>query len=173
MENKTMKNKILLTISALLVFGLAIVAYSYSAGSSASETAAAACCCCSGDSCPMKTKGASFTEVAAGHENCACCTGEGESCPMMKKDADGKPVKMEGASCCPMMKKGEHADMKDHGASCPLMKKDATAPAAATEAKHDMKPMHVDMKAAHGEGCCCPCCSKESKEKAIKDAPQG
>jgi hypothetical protein len=174
MENKKMKKKILLAISALLVFGLAIVAYSYSGAASLSETAAMSCCCCSGDSCPMKTKDASGKEVAMSHENCDCCKGDGESCPMMKKDANGNAVKMEGASCCPMMKDGKHADMKD-GASCPMMKKDAGPAVAATEVKNggkveDMKGMH-DMKAMHGEGCSCPCCQNHKENKELKDIP--
>jgi hypothetical protein len=126
----------------------------------------------------MKNKDASGKEVAMTHENCECCKGDGESCPMMKKDADGKVVKMEGASCCPMMKDGKHADMKD-GASCPMMMKKGDAPSAtAVDAKndmkmHDMKGMHGDMKGMHGESCCCACCNKENKEKTKIDAPQG
>jgi hypothetical protein len=91
---------------------------------------------------------------------------------MMKKDADGKPMKMEGGACCPMMKKdGSHADMKE-GASCPMMKKDASA-SSTMDMKHDMKGMHhdmKDMKGMHGEGCCCPCCNHEKKEEKTKDA---
>lgn len=166
-----MKKKIFLVISAMLVFGLAVVAYSY--GTAGSDPAAiSSCCCCSGDSCPMKTKDASGKDAMSCCD-ADCCKGGAESCPMMKKDADGKPMKMDGDACCPMMKKdGSHADMKD-GMSCPMMNKDASA-SASTDMKHDMHDMkgmhHADMKGMHGEGCSCPCCHKEKKEEKVKDA---
>ncbi len=168
-----MRMKLFIVMSAMLVLGLAIAAYSYgTAGNVLSGPPS--CCCCSGDSCPMKTK-----KDASGKETTSCCDmdcckGGAESCPMMKKDADGKPLKMEGASCCPMMKKdGSHADMKD-GETCPMMKKDGAA--STTDAKNDMstmhgdmKGMHHDMKGMHGEGCSCPCCQKQNKEEKPKD----
>jgi hypothetical protein len=171
-----MRIKLFLVIAAMLVFGLAVVAYSYGTAGSASA-AVTSCCCCSGDSCPMKTK-----KDASGKETTSCCDmdcckGGADSCPMMKKDASGKMEHSE----CPMMKKdGSHADMKE-GESCPMMKKDgAAATAATTDAKNDMstmhtdmKGMHGDMKGMHGEGCCCPCCNKENKEQTKIDAPQG
>ena len=166
-----MKKKILIAASALLIFGLAIVALSYSGTSTESGTAMS-CCCCSGESCPMKQKDAAGKEVAMSHENCDCCKGEGDSCPMMKKDAEGKPMKMDGASCCPMAKDGKHAGMKDHEASCPMMKKDDASGAKATDVKmHDMKGMDHDMKGMHGEGCSCACCNHEHKDAVLKDAP--
>ena len=170
-----MKKKILIVISAALVFGLAIVAFSYGTSGSTSATAAS-CCCCSGESCPMKTKDASGKETAS----CCgadCCKGDGESCPMMKKDASGKETASccggdcckGGAESCPMMKKdasGATADQKHDPASCPMMKKDATA-STGMDMKHNMKGMHhAGMQAMHGEGCSCPCCHKENKEKA-------
>jgi len=164
-----MKKKIFLLISTLLVLGLAIVAYSYGTSGLSSSTTAA-CCCCSGESCPMKTKDASGKETMSCCD-ADCCKGDGESCPMMKKDAEGKPIKTEGAACCPMMKKdGSHAEMKD-GATCPMMKKPDASASTTLDMRHDMKGMtHADMKAMHGEGCCCPCCNKEKKEEKPKDA---
>jgi len=103
-----MKKRIFLVVAAMLVFGLAIVAFSYGTTNNATSTVAT-CCCCSGDSCPMKQKDASGKEIAATHENCDCCGGGAESCPMMKGDASRK---MEG------MKHEMKADGTGHSCGC-------------------------------------------------------
>lgn len=149
-----------MSISALFIFGLAIVTYSYTVGGTTSATVAA-CCCHSGDSCPMKNKGASMTDAKMSAENC----------PMKNKDASATAAaaghSCENCSCCgdscPMHKHGAagSTSMPDHGASCPMKKKDAssaTVPAVAGEIKHEDTGA---MK--HGEGCCCPCCSGANK----------
>ena len=71
----------ILAIAALLVFGLAIVAYSYQVGSD--TPAKAACACCKGDSCPMKKKDGTATAEKADCD-CDCC--KGDSCPMKHGD---------------------------------------------------------------------------------------
>jgi hypothetical protein len=136
-----MKKRIFLVILATLAFGLAAGAYAYYGSSASISVAAMTCCHHNGESCPMKQKAASGSETASCCDNCECCKGGADSCAMKN-----------GAS-------STAAEPKHDAASCP-MKKDASA-VATGEAKHDMK-------AAHGEGCCCPCCSPD-KEK--KDAP--
>ena len=168
-----MKKKIFLVISAMLVFGLAIVVYS-SGTATDTSTVAASCCCCHGDSCPMKNKDASGKAAASTHEGCDCC--EGDSCPMMKKDADGKPMKMDAASC-PMMKKdaASATTAKTEGeVSCPMMKKDADGKPMKMDHTGSMSGMNHDMKKhdmkMHGESCDCPCCHK-AKDAEKKDVP--
>lgn len=102
-----MKTRILLVISALLVFGLAVAVYSFNAN--VSGKAGMSCCCKGADSCPMmkdKTAGKDSASCC-GMEDCCC---KGDSCPMMKDKTNGK----DGHSCCAK---------DDAGAeSCPMMK---------------------------------------------------
>ena len=161
----TMKKKLFLVISAMLVFGLAVYAFN---SNTLSGTAAMSCCsCCSGDSCPMKDKKA---DASATHEACDCC---GDSCPMKDKKASaiaGTTATREACDCCGdscPMKKGDaattsmnakHADMKMEGMeSCPMMKGNADH-----KMSHDMK------MSADGKTPSCACCA-HAKEK--KDAP--
>jgi hypothetical protein len=106
-----MKKRILLTVSVLLIFGLAVVAFAYNQTSSSVEKAA--CCCCSGDSCPMKKDKASACETASccDHDNC-CCENGGDSCPM----------KMKGETQAAM----QHSDAEKDGC-CPCCGKDKSA----------------------------------------------
>jgi hypothetical protein len=157
-----MKKRILVLVSALLVFGLAIAVYALNTTGTPNTVAKTACCCGNGESCPMKDKNAASTDKAGAHENCDCRKDGADSCPMKKGEAaattDGKT---EGSDACPMMKKGDGAmarhEMKmGDGEACPMMKKgDGTA----TMAKHEMKM-------GNGENCQC---RKHAKEK--KDAP--
>jgi len=184
-----MKKKVFLVISAMLVFGLAIVVYSTATSTDLTNAAAASCCCCSGDSCPMKSKGvdakATVSETTTSCcDNCACCNhGDGESCPMMKKDAAGNPIKMDHAmkmehgKSCPMMKKDADgnpikmdAAMKmEDGKSCPMKKKGdvstTSVAAAGMEIKHDAKT------GDHHSGCCCPCCNGANKTEQTAAVP--
>jgi hypothetical protein len=157
-----MRSRILLIISAVLVFGLGIVVYAYNTPDI--EPSVAACCCCT-DSCPMnkgdkaaaaKTAASADHKAGSGH---SCC---GDSCPMKKgeKSADGKA---HGDSCCgdscPMKGKAAgHEGMKhDAGAdgrSCPMMEKGKDGMAA-----------HAAGDKMAGDSCCCACCNKEKAEK--------
>ncbi|MBK8466097.1 MAG: hypothetical protein IPL32_09720 [Chloracidobacterium sp.] len=173
-----MKKKIFLAISAILVFGLAIVVYSSSSATDLTTDAIAASCCCShGDSCPMKAKSSDGKETASHCDNCNCCHGDGESCPMMKAGADGKLAKMSHTKDCPMMNKGDTSStaatavVKEEGkTSCPMMNKDAdgksvkmdNADATGIHMKHHM--------GKDGKGCDCPCCNK-AKDAVKQDAP--
>ena len=76
-----MKKRIVLIVSALLIFAFGVFAATYDRTSAESKTAVS-CCCCSGDSCPMKSKG----ETAAAGEKQDCCC-KGDSCPMKKDHA--------------------------------------------------------------------------------------
>ncbi len=80
-----MKRKITLIAAALLVLGLAIVAFAYTTDQTPVK---AACACCKGDSCPMHKGGDSCPMHKAGagemkHESmsgdaktcdCSCCS---------------------------------------------------------------------------------------------------
>ncbi len=100
-----MKRKITLIAAALLVLGLAIVAFAYTTDQTPVK---AACACCKGDSCPMKKKDASATQTAASAD-CDCC--KGDSCPMHK-----------GGDSCPMHKAGagemKHESMSGDAKTC-------------------------------------------------------
>jgi len=102
-----MKKRILLVISVLLVFGLAVAAYAYRANTP--DKAGMSCCCKGADSCPM------MKDKTAGKDAASCCEKEdccckGDSCAMTKDKTAGK----DAASCC---------DKDDKGAeSCPMMK---------------------------------------------------
>jgi len=173
-----MNKKIFLAISAMLVFGLAIVVYaSSSTANLTADTTAASSCCCHGDSCPMKSKSADGKESASHCENCDCCHGDGESCPMMKAGADGKAAKMAHGKDCPMMNKTDASsamatDVKSEGkTSCPMKMKDAdgkpikmdNADATATHMKQHM--------GKDGKSCDCSCCNKaKDTEKIVAPA---
>ena len=82
-----MKKRILLAITVLMVFGLAIVAFAYNKTNHTSHKASMDCCCKDGV-CPMKNKDASTADTKA--TSCCdmpdcCCKGGGESCPMKNK----------------------------------------------------------------------------------------
>lgn len=135
-----MKRKIILLLTAVLLYGMAIGVYALGTGD-----AAASCACCT-DSCPMMKKDA----AASAKSSCDCC--DGDSCPMkgdhasMMKDMKNDPD--HGA----MMKK-----MAD-GDSCPMMKNISDADHAAM-----MKKMAVDGKS---DGCSCCHRSKEKRSTA-------
>ena len=98
-----MKQKLLLAVSVLMLFALAVTAFAYSR-TSTGLAAAASCCCCSGDSCPLKKKDASGKETASCCDDCDCrkdgkCTGD--SCPMKKKgESATKTADSDAKSCC-------------------------------------------------------------------------
>ena len=102
-----MKRKILLALSILVLFALAIGAFAY-ARTSSTTTKAAACCCCKGDSCPMKKKDAAGKETASCCDDCGCCKDgkcTGDSCPMKKMGGDaqnraGHAEHSDGKGCC-------------------------------------------------------------------------
>ena len=171
-----MKKKIMLSLAAMMIFGLAIVAVAYTYAGNSASAAAISCCCCHGDSCPMQAKGADGKPIkmdaATCCDNCEnCCHGDGASCPMMKKDADGNPVKMGDAKSCPMKEMGATdatATKTDDAKSCPMMKKDADGKPMKMDAAHGTHMKH-DMK-MDGSGCCCACC-QETKDKEMIAAP--
>ena len=107
-----MKKRILLAVSILLVFGLAIAAFAYQ--QSTSTVTKAACCCCSGDSCPMKKKDSARvgeTASCCDKDNC-CCKNGGESCPMKGKDHTAMHQEIssgEAKGCCPCCADGKDA----------------------------------------------------------------
>ncbi|MET0753424.1 MAG: hypothetical protein ABWZ66_08625 [Pyrinomonadaceae bacterium] len=83
-----MKKRILLAITVLLVFGLAVVAFAYNKSNQSSRKASMECCCKDGV-CPMKNKDAGVADAKATTACCdspdCCCKGEGDSCPMKNK----------------------------------------------------------------------------------------
>lgn len=106
--------RIILAISVLLVFGLAVLGVAYNRNAVA-ETVMASGCCKSGEACPMK-KNAAGTETASCCDDGCCkdgsCPMKGaagaqhpENCPMMK-DKQGHEAhattdgKHEGSCCC-------------------------------------------------------------------------
>src|SRR5688572_15115213 len=110
--------RIILAISVLLVFGLAVLGVAYNQNAAA-ETAMASCCCNSGDACPMK-KNAAGTETASCCDDGCCKDG---SCPM--KGSAGAATDAKHPENCPMMKdkqghEGHAMMMKDgkHEGSC-------------------------------------------------------
>lgn len=168
-----MKTKVIFTITAMFVLGLAVAVYALNTSGPAGNASIASCCCCSGDSCPMKDKDAAVKTGDAVHNGCDCC-GDAESCPMKKGDAAA--AKTEGhadccpADSCPMMKKGDVSAMADGAAkteamaSCPMMNKTDASATAGMTAMDDKHKAHM----AGAAGCDCSCCHK-NKEK--KDAP--
>lgn len=79
-----MKKRIILAISILLVFGLAIVVFAYNKSNQSHQ--AEMSCCCKDGSCPMKNKDTAST---ADMKECCdmpdCCCKGGDSCPMKKQ----------------------------------------------------------------------------------------
>ncbi len=110
-----MKNRILLTISAIFILALGIVAFAFNQSNDLSKTAApdscamkgmaahagenqtkTSCCdkedcCCKSGTCPMKKQG------ETGPNSCCsnCC---GDACPMKNKQAENISVS-SGESC--------------------------------------------------------------------------
>jgi hypothetical protein len=121
-----MKKKILIVISALMIFGLAIAVYAINQ-SEVTGSADKAACCCMGDSCPMKSKENAAAD--ASHKGMSCC---GDSCPMKS----GAAAATTG-SCCDCC-----------GDSCPMKAKEsataqaAAVPTSATEGENSCKAMH-------------------------------
>ncbi len=172
-----MRSKVLVIITAILVFGIGFAVYAYNSTSVTADTAAASCCCCGGDSCPMKSPdGKAMAKTEGGH-SCSCCAAHaakptaegkteaahsccGDSCPMkaghkMEGMADHKmepgmkhDMKMANGESCPMMKDGKMAEMHKS-----MMSGDAKA-----------AEMHkgMDGKAA---GCSCACCNHSAEKK--------
>ena len=166
-----MKKRLFLVISAMLVFGLAIVVYSSVTATNLAATAAS--CCCHGDSCPTKAKSADGKEAASCCDNCECCNGDAASCPMKNMDAaSASAVKADHAKSCPMKVKDATAATAtkiDDAKSCPMMKKDADGNPIKMDAAHGSHVKH-EMK-ADGSGCCCACCQKTTdKEKTAAPA---
>ena len=173
-----MKNRIILALAAVMIFGLAIATVGFSSASKA-ETAAAACCCCSGDSCPLKSKStaakdASSTDKASCCDGCEHCTNG--SCPMMKDGAHtGEHAKGEHSCCGAMMKDAAHAEKMGHdvakhsehhdksmGASCPMNDMgDAKSALAVTGAEPSAAA------AADKTSCSCPCCAKSAEKQTV------
>jgi len=109
-----MKKKILLTISAIFILALGIVAFALNQSSNLSKTAAP-------DSCAMKGMNASHTEgqtetSCCDKEDCCCKNG---SCPMKKQSSENA-----SDSCC----------SNCCGDACPM--KDKQAQAAHVEAQN-------------------------------------
>lgn len=132
-----MKKKVIILISALLVFGLAIVAYSVTTSSAKSNTPTSCCAmkdCCKDGVCKMGgecCKNHSAKEMSAmhNHNGDACCK-DGKcsmnsdcckdgvckmgcckdgKCEMHKKDGEAKGDCCQGKDSCPMHK-GEKKD---------------------------------------------------------------
>ena len=132
-----MNKKIIVTIAAIMVMGLAAVAFAYQHNTATSSVAMASCC--KGDSCPMKTKEAKAGKSASCCDNCDCCTGDS----------------------CPMKKKGEASAMKmADGKACPMMKTEDTATTSVSLENTKVVVVKGD------EGCCCSCCGGKEKAKA-------
>ena len=89
-----MKTKIILTIIAVLTFGIGVAVFAYTSGG----TDTPSCCPKGADSCPMKMK----------HDGDAM---KHDSCPMKMKDASGKEMSCDKCDCC-------------KGDSCPMKHKD-------------------------------------------------
>ena len=60
-----MKKKILMSVFAVLMLAIGVVAFAFTTSVTSTETAMS-CCCCSGDSCPTKKM------EAAGNETASC-----------------------------------------------------------------------------------------------------
>jgi len=103
-----MNKRILLVISVLMLFGLAIMAYAYNTSTVTDQTAMS--CCCKGDSCPMMNKDASASSTVPCCDDPNCCCKGGGSCPM----------KMQGEA----VHTATHGEMKhentaaEHGEGC-------------------------------------------------------
>ncbi|MEQ1604006.1 MAG: hypothetical protein ABL999_03985 [Pyrinomonadaceae bacterium] len=162
-----MRSKLLVIVTAVLLFGVGIAVYAYNSTTTNAETTAASCC---GDSCPMKKAGAKTTGETA-HE--CCC--KGDSCPMLAKDAKhGEKMAMaaNGEHSCPMMaeKKDGMAghDMKmANGESCPMMKEGKDA--KMSEVHKGMAGMDHKDQAKSGDSCSCACCNHNKEKKVTTD----
>lgn len=101
-----MKRKIILAIAAMMILGLAVVAFAFTRTGSSVAAPMACCCNSSGDSCPMKSKDAKTSEKASCCDDCDCC--KGDSCPMMKKGEAKQDAAAEGKTCdCSCCKSGQ------------------------------------------------------------------
>jgi hypothetical protein len=105
-----MKKRIILAISVLLVFGLAMVVFAYNKTNQSHH--AAMTCCCKDGSCPMK----SGDTAATGEQKTACCDMPdccckgGESCPM-KKQGETSQTESVDTKNATVVSGSEHCDM--------------------------------------------------------------
>ncbi len=131
-----MRLRFIVALTALLVFGLSMVAVAYTTTRTSSASSAS---CCKGDSCPMKSKNASTGEKASCCDDCDGCSGD--SCPMKSKgEAHATAMKMADGESCPMKMKAEKANtVNAELASVVVVKGD--------------------------ENCGCSCCGTETKTK--------
>ena len=103
-----MKKRIILAISVLLVFGLAIVVFAYNKTNNSHH--AEMSCCCKDGSCPMKSGDAA---AAGEHKACCdmpdCCCKGGESCPMKKQAETSQTESVDTKNATVVS--GEHCEM--------------------------------------------------------------
>lgn len=108
-EVNTMRKRILLTVSVLMLFGLAIAAYAYTTTTAGNQTAMS--CCKDGGSCPMKNKDATTTASCCDDANCCC--NSADSCPMKNHDNAKHHEHMTSGEI-----KHDAASMATHGEGC-------------------------------------------------------
>lgn len=119
-----MSKRILLVISILMLFGLAIVAFAYNTSTAANQTAMS-CCCCKGESCPMKNKDSSAAAATSCCDDANCCCKSGDSCPMKMNGQASYKEQMAGVG---MKDDNAVASHKEGcGCSCCAAKKGAGA----------------------------------------------
>jgi len=96
-----MKKKLLITLTAVFVLGLAMAVYAFNKTNHSSETAAVSCCAKSG-ACPMKNHTAQTAENHLAASCCDmddCCCKTGDACPLKNKEAK-TAMKNAGGDCC-------------------------------------------------------------------------
>lgn len=175
-----MRSKVLVIITAVLLFGVGFAVYAFNSTPS-TDTVAASCCCCSGDSCPMKASGEKAAKTEGSH-SCSCCASHankaaspdgkteagnsccGDSCPMKSGS------KMEGMAGHKMEPGMKHEMKMGEGHSCPMMNGDKAAEMHKNMKQADPKAadMHKGMNhSADGKaaGCSCACCSHSTEKK--------
>lgn len=177
-----MRSKVLVIITAMLLFGVGFAAYAYNS-TSTTDTVAASCCCCSGDSCPMKTADGKAAVKTEGEHSCSCCAAHaakatsadgkteaghsccGDSCPMKAGH------KMEGMADHKMVANMKHEMKMGDGASCPMMKDGKMAEMHKGMMPSDAKSAEMHKGMNHGKdgkaaGCSCACCNHSAEKKA-------
>ena len=110
--------RLILSISLLLVLGLAAAAIAYTTNNNVTgNEVAVSSCCCKGDSCPMK-KNAAGEHVSCCDEDC-CKDGK---CSMHSKDGamnhDSCPMKGKDGASHEGMTAEQHQAMMAEGKSC-------------------------------------------------------